>query len=686
MYYSGNIEQGYLVYPRVIGSTYFEWINAKRAEFVNPGCTPARRADIRKASFRILIDVIEALLQFHGAGWIHRDVHTASIMVDQDTGRALLIDTQLAARVTAIGGELPCVPTPAAQSYWVHEDSGTRHQGPLTDAYSVAALVVMTFLLSTRPDLFCDPHAVYTVLRPTADVLAEPVAAAIHHTVQLLLQICADARALQTRDRAPLALIYQQLLQLDVTRGAEHHIPNTFQVVSGESVTAVRAGSAPGTAGRDANPATKRVRLDLPDDPETRFFQSAEKRLRLSPGASALPLRRADVSHQLRARHVRPPRGVAAVVLKCEGQEPVPPLRVVEGRSPAVGAAAALKAMEANQSANLLSLYAGIPRSDDAFVNLAVSNAGGDIFKQVGIRRNFNREWGCRDGKVAPRFRRIQLVHMFFPERFKPFYLATLPAYVTYWLHLVLLLRFDKRASVVEEVFKFATVWVFNIIGDGTVSRPPSSDEALAYYHFFVSLLARKTNGRCDATIPASPVTARCPIPHPSDATDGMDSAEAATFLQDWYRPGDGVDVPMQYARTLWLLDQGKGSELTAETVATAQPYVERQAWAGGPCSDAYLALSRLKLLGFCGGTPNTSAAAVGHPPSALATRLPARPEIPRRVFYPSNTIYPDAREACTSGKAFDTYVHQLAQLRASRSSSGATVQPVDVPMKLEEQ
>ena len=154
MHYSGNIEQGYLVYPRVIGSTYFEWINAKRAEFVNPGCTPARRADIRKASFRILIDVIEALLQFHGAGWIHRDVHTANIMVEQDTGRALLIDTQLAARMTGVGGELPCVPTPAAQSYWVHEDSGTRHQGPLTDAYSVAALVVMTYFSRLGPICF----------------------------------------------------------------------------------------------------------------------------------------------------------------------------------------------------------------------------------------------------------------------------------------------------------------------------------------------------------------------------------------------------------------------------------------------------------------------------------------------------------------------------------------------------
>ncbi len=121
---------------------------------------------------------------------------------------ALLFDTQLAARVTGVGGKFPCVPTPAAQSYWVREDSGTRHQRPLTDAFSVAALVVMDFLFSTRGDLFCDPDAVYTVLTPAANVQAVPVAAATHNKVQLLLQSCAHARALPTRNRAPLALIY----------------------------------------------------------------------------------------------------------------------------------------------------------------------------------------------------------------------------------------------------------------------------------------------------------------------------------------------------------------------------------------------------------------------------------------------------------------------------------------------
>ena len=92
-----------------------------------------------------------------------------------------------------------------------------------------------------------------------------------------------------------------------------------------------------------------------------------------------------------------------------------------------------------------------------------------------------------------------------------------------------------------------------------------------------------------------------------------MSSTEQTAFLQDWYRLGDGVDVPMEYTRTVWHLDTGMGSQLSPETVAKAQPYLERQAWAGGPSSDAYLALSRLKQLGFCGGTPNTSAAAVSH-------------------------------------------------------------------------
>ena len=683
MNYSGNIEQGFLVYPRVTGCTLFEWINVKRREFLDPGCTPARRAAIRKASFRILLDAIEALLQFHGAGWIHRDVHMANIMVEQSTGRALLIDTQLAARVTGVGGELPCVPTPAAQSYWVHEDSGTRHQGPLTDAFSVAALVVMTFLLSTRGDLFCDPDAVYTVLTPAANVQAVPVAAAIHDKVQLLLQSCAHARALPTRNRAPLALIYQQLLQLDETPGAEQHFPNTFQVVSGKRVIAVHAGTAPGTAGPDAKPATKRLKVELPHDPATRFFQPVEKRLCVT-GGSAVPLRRSDIAHKLLTRRVKPRRGVAgAAGVEGEAQELQLPLRVVEGRNPAVAAAAALNAMEANQ-ADLLSLYAGAPKNLADWRRHAVSTAGFDPFLQLKAGQDFDREWVFGVRKI-PRFRRIQLVHKFLRERFTPFYLATLPAYVTYWLHLVLLLRFDQRASVVEEVFKFATVWVFNVIGDGTVSRLPSSDEALAYYHFFVSLLARKKKWRCDGTLPATPDTTRCPIAPPSDATDGMSSTEQTAFLQDWYRLGDGVDVPMEYTRTVWHLDTGMGSQLSPETVAKAQPYLERQAWAGGPTSDAYLALSRLKQLGFCGGTPNTAAAAVSHLPSALATRLPARPAIPSRLFHATNTVYPDARKACTSVQAFDTYVHQLAQLRAS-SCSSATVQRVDAPLKLEEQ
>ncbi len=85
-----------------------------------------------------------------------------------------------------------------------------------------------------------------------------------------------------------------------------------------------------------------------------------------------------------------------------------------------------------------------------------------------------------------------------------------------------------------------------------------------------------------------------------------MSSIEQTAFLQDWYRLGEGVDVPMEYTRTVWLLNTGMGSQLSP------------------PRSDANLALSRLKQLGFCGGTPNTAAAAGSHLPSALATRLPA--------------------------------------------------------------
>jgi len=104
------------------------------------------------ASLRVVQDVGAALDHAHGRGVVHRDVKPSNILIDEDSGRALLADFGVAhvVRVATSALTAPGVPIGTPGYMAPEQEAGSEHVDGRADLYSLA-IVAFEALTGTKP-------------------------------------------------------------------------------------------------------------------------------------------------------------------------------------------------------------------------------------------------------------------------------------------------------------------------------------------------------------------------------------------------------------------------------------------------------------------------------------------------------------------------------------------------------
>jgi TolB-like protein len=131
-------------------------------------------------SLRVAREVGAALDHAHGRGVVHRDVKPANILIDEDTGRALLTDFGVAHVVRAATGSLtaPGVPIGTPGYMAPEQEAGSERLDGRADLYSLA-VVTFEALTGTRPASGTDLATLGRSLRGARPELAAAVAGAL---------------------------------------------------------------------------------------------------------------------------------------------------------------------------------------------------------------------------------------------------------------------------------------------------------------------------------------------------------------------------------------------------------------------------------------------------------------------------------------------------------------------------
>src|SRR5213593_5270964 len=131
-------------------------------------------------SLRVVQDVGAALDHAHGRGVVHRDVKPSNILIDHDSGRALLTDFGVAhvVRVATSPLTAPGVPIGTPDYMAPEQAAGEEQLDGRADLYSLAVVTFET-LTGTRPAQGSDRATLARALRGARPELPPPVAAAL---------------------------------------------------------------------------------------------------------------------------------------------------------------------------------------------------------------------------------------------------------------------------------------------------------------------------------------------------------------------------------------------------------------------------------------------------------------------------------------------------------------------------
>jgi serine/threonine-protein kinase PknK len=163
------------------------------ARWISGGRADARSWD-QAGLVRLAADLAGALAALHDAGLVHGDVAPQNVLVDDDTGRAVLVDLGFAA---ARGGDRIARGTPA----YMAPEALAGHVDPRGDLWGLGAVLVR---LATGAAPFGDgaigdvAHRALTSPRPTAPALG----AALGDLVRRLLAVEPDQRPASAREVA----------------------------------------------------------------------------------------------------------------------------------------------------------------------------------------------------------------------------------------------------------------------------------------------------------------------------------------------------------------------------------------------------------------------------------------------------------------------------------------------------
>ncbi len=132
------------------------------------------------ASLRVVQDVGAALDYAHGRGVVHRDVKPSNILIDEDSGRALLADFGVAhvVRVATSALTAPGVPIGTPGYMAPEQEAGSEHVDGRADLYALA-IVAFEALTGTKPAGGTDLATLARTLRGGRRELSAAVAAAL---------------------------------------------------------------------------------------------------------------------------------------------------------------------------------------------------------------------------------------------------------------------------------------------------------------------------------------------------------------------------------------------------------------------------------------------------------------------------------------------------------------------------
>src|SRR5438034_176804 len=132
------------------------------------------------ASLRVVQDVGAALDYAHGRGVVHRDVKPSNILIDEDSGRALLADFGVAhvVRVATSALTAPGVAIGTPGYMAPEQEAGSEHVDGRADLYALA-IVAFEALTGTKPAGGTDLATLARTLRGGRRELSAAVAAAL---------------------------------------------------------------------------------------------------------------------------------------------------------------------------------------------------------------------------------------------------------------------------------------------------------------------------------------------------------------------------------------------------------------------------------------------------------------------------------------------------------------------------
>src|SRR6266513_2510053 len=140
----------------------------------------ARERPSLDVALRVAREIGAALDPAHERGVVHRDVKPSNILIDGDTGRALLTDFGVAhvVRVATSPLTAPGVPIGTPDYMAPEQAAGEERLDGRADLYSLAVVTFET-LTGTRPAEGSDRATLARALRGARPELAPPVAAAL---------------------------------------------------------------------------------------------------------------------------------------------------------------------------------------------------------------------------------------------------------------------------------------------------------------------------------------------------------------------------------------------------------------------------------------------------------------------------------------------------------------------------
>jgi eukaryotic-like serine/threonine-protein kinase len=254
----------YFVMEYVPGESLRDLLNRDR-------CCEAGRAEA------ILRDLADALAFAHARGVVHRDIKPENVLLDNETGRAMLADFGVAQALKASGEERltgPGVVVGSPQYMSPEQASGDRDLDGRSDIY---ALGLVGYEMLAGEPAFSAP-SLMSVLTKQLTEPPPPLAPRAPHASPTVVEAITKALAKDPHDRWQNAADMAQALSGDTSTAGPASSPTAATVAPAATATPSGAAESPVAAEPPPGVATPPVPTPIPDRPPPRPFVGPGRR------------------------------------------------------------------------------------------------------------------------------------------------------------------------------------------------------------------------------------------------------------------------------------------------------------------------------------------------------------------------------------------------------------------------